>query len=277
VPPPPENEGFLRADASLFVIFVSDEEEGAKEDGASLHYYERLFEGLKGRGNEAKVSMSAIVGWPIEEGTPTIDQVCPILATSFNGNPDDDDPRVGAVRTAMAGGTGCVHQPDPAEDPVTVAETGGRYVELACRTGGVATNLCDESYTAALDTLGANAAGLRRRYVLSKHREIDDTAELDSDCVLYTNDDTMKIDCNEDGDEEDEIDGPICVKAVPFGSSSGQVLAIPRSQTGGWTYDATTGALIFAGGFLPAPNTDVTVSYMLYERDDRCRPEAEAE
>lgn len=52
--------GFLRADAYLFLIFVSDDEDHS-EPGVP-RYFHRFFERQKGKGNEAMVSAGAIVG-----------------------------------------------------------------------------------------------------------------------------------------------------------------------------------------------------------------------
>ncbi len=53
------NAGFLRADASLAIIFVSDEDDYSY---GSIDYYERFFGTLKGIGNERQVIIAAIVG-----------------------------------------------------------------------------------------------------------------------------------------------------------------------------------------------------------------------
>ncbi len=260
---PDGNSGFLRDDAALYIIYVSDEDEGAKEDGEPVHYYERLFEGLKGRGDERRVSVSAIVGWPKDPGIPGLDEVCPILETTFDGRQDTNDPEAQVVLEAMAGETGCEDQPDPGEDPVTRAETGGRYVELACRTGGVVTNMCDTDYTTALDSLGANAAGLKRKFILSRVDELD----IGDDCV-YFNADDEKLDCNQDGDLDDEgIDLAVCVLGVPLGGD-GQKLLVPRSERNGWTLEPATGALNFRGKFVPAPGTTLEVEYKLRVETD---------
>jgi hypothetical protein len=52
--------GFLREDAHLFLIFVSDEED--RSAPGTPKYFYRYFEGLKGKGNESMVSAGAIVG-----------------------------------------------------------------------------------------------------------------------------------------------------------------------------------------------------------------------
>jgi hypothetical protein len=263
---PPENAGFLRDDASLYVIYVSDEEEGAKADGDPVRYYHRLFEGLKGRGDELRVSTSAIVGWPLEDRYPVIRDVCPILETTFDDNRATDDPRAALVTEALTTGTGCVGIADGEQDPRAVAETGGRYIELACRTRGVVANICDENYSVALDRLGANAAGLQRRFILSKFRDLD----KGEDCELFTVQDPI-LDCDENGSLEDEIDGPICVKGVPLGSPDGRVVAVRRSEVSGWTYEPQNGALSFRGQFVPAPGSTLEVQYRLYAENDRCR------
>lgn len=52
-------EGFLRDDAWLFIIFISDEE----DDSFGLpKYFYRYFSQIKGKGNEAMVQIGAIVG-----------------------------------------------------------------------------------------------------------------------------------------------------------------------------------------------------------------------
>ena len=62
--PTPPNDGFLRTDASLFVIMVSDEDE---KSFGPVGYYQRLFETYKSKGNDGLISVSAIVG-DSEEG-----------------------------------------------------------------------------------------------------------------------------------------------------------------------------------------------------------------
>nr|ADI22140.1 hypothetical protein [uncultured myxobacterium HF0200_19H16] len=61
--PTPPNSNFLREDASLFIIMVSDEDD---KSFGPVGYYRRIFEHYKGPGNEARISVSAIVGDPGE-------------------------------------------------------------------------------------------------------------------------------------------------------------------------------------------------------------------
>ena len=66
----PPNQGFLREQASLFLIMVSDEDD---KSYGPVAYYNRLFEGYKGPGNEALISVSAIVSLPQQDADPEED------------------------------------------------------------------------------------------------------------------------------------------------------------------------------------------------------------
>lgn len=261
---PDANDGFLRREASLYIVFVSDEDEGAKQDGSPVRYYQRLFEGLKKAGNENLVSVSAITGWPREDGVPLLSEVCAILGSTFDGNPSNDDPRAAQVQDILASGeTGCVDESGSEGDPNSFAETGGRYIELACRTGGVVSNMCDADYSTALDKLGANAAGLLRKFVVSRPEELDKGA----DCQLGTDDDPV-LDCDGDGtfivgDDETEYDGPICVSARAIGSDEGSESLLARDSNVGWEWEDSTNSVRFNGNFIPAPGSEVTIRYKL--------------
>lgn len=265
---PAANEGFLRDGASLYIVFVSDEDEGAKQDGSPVRYYQRLFEGIKRAGNENLVSVSAITGWPREEGTPPVAELCAILATTYDGDATNDDPRAAQVRELIASGdTGCIDESGVQGDPNSYAETGGRYIELACRTGGVVSNMCEADYSAALDQLGANAAGLLRKFVISKPGEMD----RGTDCVLGTasepGDDPI-LDCDGDGasivgDDEVEFDGPLCVSARAIGSEPGSESLIVRDANRGWEWEESTRSVRFNGNFVPAPGSEVSIRYKL--------------
>jgi hypothetical protein len=61
-----DNAGFLRQDAALFVIVVSDEDDHSL---GPVGYYTRWLEHLKGAGDESRVSLSALVG-PAPGGCP---------------------------------------------------------------------------------------------------------------------------------------------------------------------------------------------------------------
>jgi hypothetical protein len=261
---PTENNGFLRQNASLFVIFVSDEDEGAKQDGSPIRYYQRLFESLKGAGNENLVSVSAIVGWPLE-GAPDIAEVCGILETTFDGVQSTDDPRASLVKEIMTTqGIGCFDEGGTG-DPSDAAETGGRYIELACRTGGVITNMCQSDYSTALDQLGANAAGLLRRFDISAPDDI----KAGPDCVPLSGDESLEdvLDCDDDGEKnlDDGFDNTICVRAVgiddPLPETPEDYPLVPNDPVNGWVYESTTNSIRFNGSFIPKPGSQVFLQY----------------
>lgn len=120
---PTANDGFIRADAALFVIAVSDEDD---ESYGPVQYYYRAIESYKGRGNDGRISISAIVGPPPEAGV------------------EDDE-------------GGC-HQADRGS-----ASWGARYIELASLSEGVATSIC-EDFNQSLATLSYAAAGLSQKF-----------------------------------------------------------------------------------------------------------------
>lgn len=255
--PPTENTGFIRDDASLYVIFVSDEDESAKNDGTPVRYYQRLFESLKGPGNENKVAIAAITGWPIgQTDIPPLGEVCDILATTFDSNLANDDARAGAVLAQRLNPTnGCVDQEAERPEGNDFAESGGRYIELACRTGGVVANMCEADYSAALDALGANAAGLLRKFTLSKNQT---EIQWGNDCVPLTEDDPF-IDCDDDGVFDGPNDGVLCVKAQGLDDDAPRF--IPADPNTGWFFEVPTNSVRFGGSFLPKPGTTVEVSY----------------
>jgi hypothetical protein len=258
--PPPENEGFIRPDAALYIVFVSDEEEGDKEDGTPVRYYQRLFESLKGAGNENKVAIAAITGYPTDNpDLPPIGEVCNVLQTTFDSNNGNDDPRASLLIEEMRNNfrAGCFDEEAPEGEAAGHAETGGRYLELACRTGGVVANMCEADYTTALDALGANAAGLIRKFPLS-HSVLE--IEWGGDCQPDTEDDVF-IDCDDDGKTNGPLDGPLCVTAADLTESEPHL--VPRDPNAGWDLEASTNSVRFDGGFLPKPGTQVQIRYLL--------------
>ncbi len=253
---PTENDGFQREAASLYIVFVSDEEEGAKQDGSPVRYYQRLFEGLKQAGNENNVAVAAITGYPTDNPPAPLEEVCDILSTTFDNNPGNDDPRAAAVKEAMRNfRNGCVDTEAGPDDDAAFAELGGRYIELACRTGGVVANMCEADYTTALDALGANAAGLLRKFTISLPERLNDG----DDCVLFGDAEDLNVDCNGDGKQDGETDGPLCVKAQCIGESEPTLQ--PRGSV--WEWEDSTSSVRFGGSCIPAPNTEVVITYGL--------------
>ena len=263
---PAENEGFQRAAASLYIVFVSDEEEGAKQDGSPVRYYQRLFEGLKQAGNENNVAVAAITGYPIEDPPAPLAEVCDILSTTFDSNPGNDDPRAASVKEALRNfRNGCVDVEATNADEAAFAELGGRYIELACRTGGVIANMCEADYTTALDALGANAAGLLRKFTISLPDRINDG----DDCVLFGADEDLNVDCDGDGKQDGELDSPLCVKAQCIGDTEPTLQ--PRGAV--WEWEDSTNSVRFGGSCIPAPNSDIVITYGVRpEGNNPCAP-----
>ncbi|MCG3173078.1 MAG: hypothetical protein GMKNLPBB_01254 [Myxococcota bacterium] len=66
-----ENKGFLRPEADLFVIIISDEDDQSR---GKTGYYIRQFKLLMGAGNENRISINVIAGLPPEGCTPPGDE-----------------------------------------------------------------------------------------------------------------------------------------------------------------------------------------------------------
>jgi hypothetical protein len=126
-PANPANPGFLRDDALLFIIMVSDEDD---KSFGPVHYYERLFKSYKGPGNEGLIKISAIVGAP----------------------------RGGACGANMA-----THEGGCSDPHRGFAGAGDRYVELAGATGGIYTCIC-EDFSDSLEALSLTASGLEAQF-----------------------------------------------------------------------------------------------------------------
>jgi hypothetical protein len=261
--PPAENAGFLRDRASLYIVFVSDEEEGDKREGAPVVYYQRLLESLKGPGNEGKVTVAGITGWPLDAETP-LSQACDVYKTGLDADASNDDPRLPGLHATLHDfENGCVDTSASNEDrDLAIAETGGRYVELACRTRGVVANLCEADYATALDALGASAAGLSRKFTVS----LPERLQNGSDCVLFGAEPDPALDCDGDGTLNGPLDGPLCVTGRCQGDASDRLL--PRDTAGGWSWDASTSSLRFSGSCVPAPGSNLTVRYGLRPATD---------
>ena len=123
-----DNVGFLREDANLSVVFLSDEEDSSPERAVD---YLRQFTDLKGDAayrDHGIVNVSAVVG-------------------------KDAPPYDGAASCESSNG---------------VAAYGSRYVELAERTEGAIESICDEDFTPIASELGLLASGLNLVFVLSE-------------------------------------------------------------------------------------------------------------
>jgi hypothetical protein len=246
------------SEPSLYVIFVSDEQDNSP--GLSRYYY-RVIEGLKGPGNEGKISASAITGWP-NMPTVAMDRACDILQKSWDMDTSNDGD-LPALQDILANGDGtepaCRDTTDT-DMGTNGSKVGSRYVDVVCRTGGQLANLCSDDYSTALDKLGADAAGLARRFTLSKWDDIywgDDGVPFAPSPIA----DDPDLNCDGDDTRHPESDKGLCVMATPLGG--GPEVNVPRDNATGYRLETSTHSIRFDGSFLPRPGTKVTIRYQL--------------
>ncbi|HND28447.1 MAG TPA: lamin tail domain-containing protein [Myxococcota bacterium] len=129
----PLNAGFVREDANLSVIMVSDEEDSSP---MSVNEYLQAFADLKGGEayrNHARMNVSAVVG-----DTPP----------EFDGEPS----------CSSASG---------------VADYGSRYVYAARATSGLIDSICNDDFSPIVAQLGLTLSGLLVEFELSRVPELD--------------------------------------------------------------------------------------------------------
>lgn len=271
LPAPIENDGFLRDQAPLFLIFVSDEEDNSF--GPVPQHYRR-FEALKGGGNDGLISASAIVGNPDLDGPDEMFQPgCGLeegqedrsageagrryieLALYTRGvgsniracdgvrlNCGEDvclDPVPGLP--GICGAASCTSPANCGGLPCvdgSCQEDPAAFVEVL-RQNGIFESICADDYGPVLDQLGFDAAGLSRRFDLSLFPNCNES-----------------VPCCEAGVEEDacEVRAPVCVRV------DGEVVSNDRGA--GWIYDEGGNAVFFDGDELPSPGAQVEVSYV---------------
>lgn len=189
--------GFLRPDAHLYIIFLSDEEE---DSVGEVKYYWRTFEQKRGIGNEGTVSVSAIVG---------------------------DVPG------------GCAS-----------AEPGTRYKALAEMTGGILGSVCAPQFDETLRNIGLAAAGLRRKFGLSRKPDLDtlDVVQrypCDADLSLVSHCEKVRKEC-----------------ADPAPVDRRAMVCFPKKDLpGGWVYEETSNSIFFDGTSIPSFGAIVEVTY----------------
>lgn len=135
---------------------------------------------------------------------------------------------------------------------------GIRYYEVAEMSGGIVGSICDSSFDTALDQLGLQAIGLKRKFFLSQPAD-PTTLQVEVDYPCGTLDPSQTLLCQ----------GPIA-STCPAGigaqcnANCDQKLlacAPPQSTQNGWTYEPSDNALIFAGGAIPGLGSVVKATY----------------
>ncbi len=236
------NDGFLREDASLYVIMVSDEGDAscdpvlpvpqsgdylectfypdcrcADDENLSfgdVDYFVRFLRGIKGYGNEESVSVAAIVGDYQEEI-----RLC--VRSGESGCAEWADYRGCRNQTV---GMHALYAP--------------RYTEVAQRTGGITVSICEEDYSSALSEIGFAASGQERDFPLSRVPMAHDIEPF-----------RVTIITEEDGRQTREN--------VPHKE---------QEFEDGWSYVGCDGqiavnSLRFHGRFVPPPNARIEVVY----------------
>lgn len=243
------NNRFLRDDADLMVIFVSDEDESLGRTGTPLRYYERLLT-MRKAATDQSITVASIVGWQYfgtGSAMPGTDGLCDYLAPLFDSNPSNHAGVAQEWNAVLEAPSGCTNVDG------SLASSGMRYIELSCRMGGHLANICENDYQTALKGLADGVIRLGTQFSLSLPGQFD----RGEDCILLTNDDPV-LDCNENDSTDDAVDGAICVQVTNPGSVAEYV---SQNADSGWMYDAAQGAIYFGGSYEPAPGAEVSIRY----------------
>ncbi len=143
------NAGFLRKDAKLAIIFVSDEDdcsdEGNPLDGDQVACYTRA--------NELR---------------PVFEYVGDFLAVKSR----DED----VIVSAIVGPEGVDNDTECGAN----SAAGKRYIEVSRETGGVIGSICESDFSSILFEMGLSAAGIRTHFQLSRPAQ-PDTLEVEVD------------------------------------------------------------------------------------------------
>lgn len=180
------NLGFLRNDANLSVVFVSNTVDQSPD--TLLQYFYELI-AIKGFRNANMFSAHAIVG-------------------DFGGC------------TVPGGGS---------------AADGHQYRWMASQSGGSFASVCSSSWSEVLESIGAKTIGFRTRFALGGVPEDSDADGAITDRV-----------------SPPEIEVFVNGTRMPSVSSRGEDV---------WAYDATTNEVVFERNFVPAPGSQIEVTY----------------
>lgn len=265
----PVFDRFIRADAALYVVVVSDEDDssctpmtrqttctadpgcrcapdnllsGAGNWGSTA-YFTRFLETYKGYGNADSVALAAIVS-PSTAEEPVPSQF------------GDPTPHVGCCRGLA--GQAC---PDGGvnDGGFEISYTGGRYEKVASETGGVTVSICQQDFSGALSSLGYAASGLRRDFRLSRGPDLRVDGGVATGLVSYISP-ANAANCTVDGN------CPATTPACRNGRCSRRVDVASSMATNGASYLKCEGAGLrnivrFDGTSVPEPLSTVEVCY----------------
>jgi len=239
--------GFLRKDAKLRIVVVSDEDDASCSpfvdpadavdcstsgvcrcadalDFGSASYFGRLLSGAKGFGIAGAVAIDAIVSTtaePLERGDGS--------GLSYVGCATDP------ARACRSDALCALHAP--------------RYAAVAAATGGKVLDFCDASFTASLQEIGWAVSGLTREFRLSRV-PIEATIET----VVVPND---PVSCN---------DASPCPSPGQICTQEHCATVVPPDAVDGWDHVLCAGrdarnVIRFNGRSIPARAQTVQVCY----------------
>ncbi len=263
----PVFDRFVRPDAALYVVVVSDEDDasctpmtrqttctadpgcrcapdnalaGAGNWGGSA-YFVRFLESYKGYGNADSVALAAIVATdadpvPSQFGDPTPHVGC---CRSLNGQP------------CPTSGTN--------DGGFEIAYSGSRYAKVAAETGGVTVSICQQDFSAALSSLGYAASGLRRDFRLSRGPDVRPDGGVDTGLTTFVSP-ASAANCMVDGN------CPPLTPACRNGRCARKVAVATTPPANGATYLKCEGTGLrnivrFEGTAVPEPLSTVEVCY----------------
>ncbi len=127
------NAGFLREEALLSIIFVSDEEDGSV---LPVNDMINLFRGRKAQTSRDAFNASALVGLDLDTGLPG------------ECGRDPTNPNLGAA-------------------------PGERYYDVAVQSGGVAGSICEDDFADLVSRMGLASSRLRDAFELSRSPDLE--------------------------------------------------------------------------------------------------------
>ncbi len=263
----PAFDRFIRPDAALYVVVVSDEDDASctpmtrqttctadpgcrcAPDNAlngagnwgSTDYFVRFIETYKGYGNADSVALAAIVATDEDE-----------VPSQFG----DPTPHVGCCRNLNGGACPTTGTNDGGFE---ISYTGSRYAQVASETGGVTVSICQQDFSGALASLGYAASGLRRDFRLSRGPDVRPNAGVAEGLTAYVSPSTA-ANCMVDGN---------CPPATPVcrgGRCARELTVATTSVANGASYFKCEGQNLrntvrFEGTSVPEPLSTVEVCY----------------
>jgi len=244
------NDGFLRPDAGLAVIFVTNEDD---HSNGETGYYMRFFSSVKDIGNENNVVVAAIAGPVATDGCTAAGQIEADAAYRF-------------------------------EDLISEMQRIWNLTESGVQ--GYFISICDPEFGLKLNELGFSVAGLSRKFLLSRYPDLDFmpiTVMVDGVEILEDPDTGWQF---KEAERAIHFPGsyvppPGSTIVVEYGnleavfhlSGRGQedsitvtVDDVEMELNSDYYYDSNTNNIYFDPGSVPPKDAVITVSYLALER-----------